>query len=89
MFLHAPDQKIFDFDEVREEIDRQTEKVAGAKKNIVDKPISLRIYSPNVLNLTLVDLPGITKVFRLAFVVSIRADHFVFAGSDRRSTRRH
>jgi replication fork clamp-binding protein CrfC len=25
-------------------------------------PINLKIYSPNVLNLTLVDLPGITKV---------------------------
>ena len=26
------------------------------------KPINLRIYSPHVLNLTLVDLPGLTKV---------------------------
>jgi len=25
-------------------------------------PINLRIYSPNVLTLTLVDLPGLTKV---------------------------
>lgn len=26
------------------------------------QPITLRIYSPRVLNLTLVDLPGMTKV---------------------------
>ena len=31
-------------------------------QNISDKPINLKIYSPHVLNLTLVDLPGITKV---------------------------
>ena len=29
---------------------------------MADKPINLKIYSPHVLNLTLVDLPGITKV---------------------------
>jgi replication fork clamp-binding protein CrfC len=57
-----PDKKFYDFDQVREEVNRQTDKLAGEKKNIVDKPISLRVYSPNVLNLTLVDLPGITKV---------------------------
>uniref|UniRef100_A0A4W5PZ19 dynamin GTPase n=1 Tax=Hucho hucho TaxID=62062 RepID=A0A4W5PZ19_9TELE len=29
---------------------------------ISDEPIHLKIFSPNVVNLTLVDLPGITKV---------------------------
>eukprot|EP00037_Helgoeca_nana_P000827 m.24002 g.24002 ORF g.24002 m.24002 type:complete len:759 (+) comp11124_c0_seq1:289-2565(+) len=62
VFLHMPDKKFYDFDQVREEVNRQTDKLAGEKKNIVDKPISLRVYSPNVLNLTLVDLPGITKI---------------------------
>jgi dynamin 1-like protein len=29
---------------------------------VSSKPINLKIYSPRVLNLTLVDLPGMTKV---------------------------
>ena len=28
---------------------------------VTDKPINLKIYSPNVVNLTLIDLPGITR----------------------------
>lgn len=39
-----------------------TEKVCGNSKNIVNKPIVLTVYSPTVPNLTLVDLPGITRV---------------------------
>ncbi len=31
-------------------------------KGICEEPISLKIYSPNVVSLTLVDLPGMTKV---------------------------
>ena len=31
-------------------------------QGISNKPINLKIFSPNVLNLTLVDLPGLTKV---------------------------
>lgn len=31
-------------------------------QGISPEPIYLKIFSPNVLNLTLVDLPGITKV---------------------------
>ena len=36
--------------------------MTGRNKGISDKTINLRIYSPFVLNLTLVDLPGITRV---------------------------
>lgn len=50
------------FDKVRQEIEAQTAKLAGDKKNITDKPIQLVIYSKTVVDLTLVDLPGITKV---------------------------
>ena len=49
-------------DEIREEISRRTEELAGDNKGIVNTPINLKIYSPNVVNLTLVDLPGLTKV---------------------------
>ena len=31
-------------------------------QGISKKPIRLKVYSPHVLNLTLVDLPGLTKV---------------------------
>lgn len=34
----------------------------GRNKGISAQPINLKIYSPHVVNLTLVDLPGITKV---------------------------
>lgn len=36
--------------------------MAGQNKGVSKLPISLRIYSPDVLDLTLVDLPGLTKV---------------------------
>lgn len=36
--------------------------MTGDNKGISPIPINLRIYSPNVLNLTLIDLPGLTKV---------------------------
>lgn len=36
--------------------------MAGQNKGISKLPIHLRIYSPDVLDLTLVDLPGLTKV---------------------------
>ncbi len=48
--------------QVREEISRETERVAGKGKAISKQPIVLKVYSPRVLNLTLVDLPGMTKV---------------------------
>jgi replication fork clamp-binding protein CrfC len=47
---------------MRTEINDQTKKMAGSDRDIVDTPISLTIYSPDVLDLTMVDLPGITKV---------------------------
>ncbi|TGZ59746.1 hypothetical protein CRM22_008921 [Opisthorchis felineus] len=60
-FLHRKD--IFtNFEDVRKEIKEETERAAGSGKGISSEPINLKIYSPKVLNLTLVDLPGITKV---------------------------
>lgn len=37
-------------------------RVAGNNKGIARQPINLKIFSNKVLNLTLVDLPGIMKV---------------------------
>ncbi|XP_066470987.1 dynamin-2 isoform X4 [Tiliqua scincoides] len=61
-FLHCKSKKFTDFDEVRQEIEAETERVTGSNKGISPIPINLRVYSPHVLNLTLIDLPGITKV---------------------------
>ncbi|KAJ1914739.1 Dynamin- GTPase protein [Tieghemiomyces parasiticus] len=61
-FLHLPDRQFSDFGEVRQEIQRETERLAGANKGICRTPIHLKITSPHVLNLTLVDLPGLTKL---------------------------
>lgn len=61
-FLHIPGQKFYDFNKIRDEIVRETETKVGRNAGISPIPINLRIYSPNVLTLTLVDLPGLTKV---------------------------
>jgi dynamin 1-like protein len=61
-FLHQPGQRFYDFAEVRREIEAETARIAGSNKGINRQPINLKIYSPHVLNLTLVDLPGLTKV---------------------------
>ncbi|CAG8744804.1 17810_t:CDS:10 [Gigaspora margarita] len=61
-FLHIPGVKFSDFNKIREEIVKDTEAKTGKNAGISPAPINLRIYSPNVLTLTLVDLPGLTKV---------------------------
>ncbi|KAK6352489.1 vacuolar protein sorting-associated protein 1 [Orbilia blumenaviensis] len=61
-FLHIPGQKYYDFNKIRDEIVKETEAKTGRNAGISPAPIGLRIYSPNVLTLTLVDLPGLTKV---------------------------
>ncbi|KAH8995828.1 Dynamin central region-domain-containing protein [Lactarius hatsudake] len=61
-FLHLPNEKFYDFNKIRAEIVRDTEAKTGRNAGISPLPINLRIFSPNVLTLTLVDLPGLTKV---------------------------
>ncbi|KAF0274450.1 hypothetical protein FOG51_00676 [Hanseniaspora uvarum] len=61
-FLHFPGKRFFNFDDIRKEIEAETFRIAGKNKGISNNPINLKIYSPNVVNLTLIDLPGITKV---------------------------
>ncbi|KAL3986952.1 MFS transporter (organic cation transporter) [Sarotherodon galilaeus] len=61
-FLHCKGKKFVDFDEVRAEIEAETDRITGSNKGISPIPINLRVYSPHVLNLTLIDLPGMTKV---------------------------
>lgn len=61
-FIHMPGRKFHSFQQIRQEIVRETDRLTGANKGISKEPINLKIFSPHVLALTLVDLPGITKV---------------------------
>ncbi|KAL8258465.1 hypothetical protein R6Q59_030506 [Mikania micrantha] len=61
-FAHQPRKRFTDFAAVRKEISDETDRETGRTKQISSVPIYLSIYSPNVVNLTLVDLPGLTKV---------------------------
>ncbi|URE10711.1 dynamin-related protein [Musa troglodytarum] len=61
-FMHLPRKRFTDFALVRKEIQDETDRETGRTKQISPVPIHLSIYSPNVVNLTLVDLPGLTKV---------------------------
>lgn len=62
IFDKVSDRKYTDFDLIRQEIERQTDEIAGANKGIVNEPIVLTIYATDAPDLTLVDLPGITRV---------------------------
>ncbi|XP_004140589.1 dynamin-related protein 5A isoform X1 [Cucumis sativus] len=61
-FMHLPRKKFTDFAALRQEISDETDRETGRSKQISSVPIHLSIYSPNVVNLTLIDLPGLTKV---------------------------
>lgn len=61
-FLHTKNKIYTDFEEIREEISNETERMGGTNKGICREPINLKIFSPNVISLTLIDLPGMTKV---------------------------
>jgi len=62
VFDKISDKKFTNFEEVRQEIERQTDEVAGSNKGICDDPIVLTIYATDAPDLTMVDLPGITRV---------------------------
>ncbi|KAJ3375319.1 Dynamin- GTPase protein [Allomyces arbusculus] len=61
-FSHCPDRVFTDFADVRREIEAETARIAGDNKGIATDPIRLCVRSPNVVDLTLVDLPGLTKI---------------------------
>ena len=70
-FVHKKDHKYTDFKEVQKEIERDTEKVAGGEKGISNLPIVVKVYSQNLINLSLIDLPGLTKVTRISICYSV------------------
>ena len=62
IFEERKGTKFTDFIKVRETIEALTDEVCKTNKNIVDKPIVLNVYSKTCPDLTLVDLPGVTRV---------------------------
>ena len=61
-FEEIKDSKFTDFKIVKEKILELTELVAGKNRNIVNIPIILNIYSNTCPDLTLIDLPGISRI---------------------------
>lgn len=61
-FQHNKNKVFLDYDSICKEIEAQTAKIAGKNKGVCSTSINLKIHSPRFLNLTLVDLPGLTKV---------------------------
>ena len=60
--INIPEPSEVDTENIVSIIESETRKRAGVKKNISKKPIIMRIFSPNVPTLTLIDLPGLTSV---------------------------
>lgn len=60
VFQHKPEQKFYRFDDIKQEIQQETNHVAGDKHGISPDPIHLKIYSSSV-NFTIVDLPGLIE----------------------------
>ena len=62
-FLHKPGRKFTDFDEIRAEIDADTERIAGDNKGISDVPINLKITASMINKcFTTISLKAVEKV---------------------------
>ena len=46
-FLHQKGRKYTDFDEVRREIEKETDRLTGSNRGISSVPINLRVHSPH------------------------------------------
>jgi dynamin 1-like protein len=55
-------EKFTDFEKVRDEIEERTARLAKSRTGISPIPIIVKVFSPDVIDLTVVDLPGIVKV---------------------------
>lgn len=61
-FIHAPDKKFVEENEIQAEIVAETERVAGKNKSLSPTALIMKVFSKDVVDLTLIDLPGLTKV---------------------------
>lgn len=63
-FLHCKGKKFVDFEEVRAEIEAETDRITGSNKGISPIPINLRVYSPHGNRLA----KSVDLLFLLTFV---------------------
>ena len=61
-FDNNKSEKFVNFEKVRDKINELTDKQAGKNKGIIDDPIILTVYSTTCPDLTIIDLPGITRI---------------------------
>lgn len=61
-FLHRPGEKFVSIPKIRDEIQAETDRAAGTNKRLVPSALIIKVFSSDVVDLTLIDLPGITKV---------------------------
>ena len=69
-FGHKKGEKFTQWDHARKELEDEMNRVAGMNKGISSNPVIVSMFSPNVVNLNIVDLPGITKVTLTRIVVN-------------------
>ena len=63
MFYNDTSGKVYtNFGDVKLNIEKLTDDVAGKGGMIVNDPIKLKIYSNDCPDLTIIDLPGITRI---------------------------
>ena len=62
VFDNNKNEKFTNFEKVREKINELTDKQAGKNKGIIEEPIILTVYSTTCPDLTIIDLPGITRI---------------------------
>ncbi|CAD8126124.1 unnamed protein product [Paramecium sonneborni] len=60
-FMDKRGEKIFESEDIRKLIETETDKIAGKNKGISPVPIKVKYFSKDILDLQLIDLPGITK----------------------------
>lgn len=62
-FVHAKGQRFDSFEAMSAEIEAETHRhLERCRKPVSPDPIQLTVYSPVVPNLTMVDMPGLTKI---------------------------
>ncbi|CAG2174812.1 unnamed protein product [Oppiella nova] len=61
VFSHRPNDSFEDFTQIHNEIESQTKELIKGNK-FSNAPITLTLYGPDLVDLTLIDLPGITLV---------------------------
>ncbi|GIX64505.1 dynamin-like protein, putative [Babesia caballi] len=62
IIFEGSSERFYDFELARQHIQELTNEKAGVNKGIVDDPIVLSVFSPDAPDLSLIDLPGVTRV---------------------------